>query len=422
MSERVPCLNPECKNTILPATAAINQGLCAPCIGEIRRKEHQEYLRLNRKTVDLYAGVIDPVEMVLLMMAPRKYDPLVVYAPPPLSLEDVVASMSSLEISRLKVAARESFENGNTNLAEDLARALATLTDADLTELQSVWIGKECCYPPVIFRSGTPEIRDSIIKALMSGRMNANDGLSALAWIGDEVVTKAFLEWDERMPKWASKLHVSPSRYAEEAGWEIENNERRDLFHHDCYGLFPAENADEVESVKIFRGADQDCPWCGSEMSYMLDIDLRQTKFAFLSPSSGGMRVLTCHGCTCYGAFYASVPNDGPPLPHPKSERPSGLTKPSYEWSDSVWKNVPFTVRRRRAFHSVESAIQLKSSQIGGLPTWVQNASYPSCPDCSKTMGFLAQLDQNDFPGNEGSYYAFFCPGCRTTATTYQQT
>ena len=35
---------------------------------------------------------------------------------------------------------------------------------------------------------------------------------------------------------------------------------------------------------------------------------------------------------------------------------------------------------------------------------------------------FLAQIDQSVFPLHEGVYYAFVCQGCRTTATTYQQT
>ena len=66
--------------------------------------------------------------------------------------------------------------------------------------------------------------------------------------------------------------------------------------------------------------------------------------------------------------------------------------------------------------------MELKSSQIGGYPCWVQGAEYPQCLDCSQTMTFLAQLNQEDVSNDEGTYYAFLCTPCQTTATLYQQT
>lgn len=61
-------------------------------------------------------------------------------------------------------------------------------------------------------------------------------------------------------------------------------------------------------------------------------------------------------------------------------------------------------------------------SQIGGFPTWVQDAEYPGCPDCSETMPFVGQISNEDFlEFAEGIYYAFHCPKCNVSATGYQQ-
>ena len=79
----------DCTNTILPATAAANDGLCAPCVGKIRRAEWDEYVRLNRRTVDLYEGVTDPVEQICILLTSRKHDPLIVYAPAPAAAPSV---------------------------------------------------------------------------------------------------------------------------------------------------------------------------------------------------------------------------------------------------------------------------------------------------------------------------------------------
>ncbi len=79
------------------------------------------------------------------------------------------------------------------------------------------------------------------------------------------------------------------------------------------------------------------------------------------------------------------------------------------------------TLQRRTAIHAADWCMGLPGTQIGGMPTWVQSPAYPKCPGCSRTMEFLAQLNNGQFPRHEGIYYAFWCPDCHTTATTYQQ-
>jgi len=62
-------------------------------------------------------------------------------------------------------------------------------------------------------------------------------------------------------------------------------------------------------------------------------------------------------------------------------------------------------------------------SQLGGHPAWVQDAEYPTCANCSKTMPFIGQISCEDVePNREGIFYAFLCPDCAVTASTYQQT
>jgi hypothetical protein len=55
------------------------------------------------------------------------------------------------------------------------------------------------------------------------------------------------------------------------------------------------------------------------------------------------------------------------------------------------------------ARHFLESADWLLPgvafSQAGGLPTWIQDARYPACPDCTETMPFLGQISNADFVG-----------------------
>lgn len=423
MSERIPCTNPACGNTILPATAAANGGLCAPCLGAIRKKEREEYIRLNRRTVNLYEGVTDSVEIAIIMLSRRRYDPLIAYAPSPVSCENLFASFTASDAARLAEAAAQAFDNGNVDLAEDIAKTLATLTDYDLTEMLRVFVRADHHWPAIAFRGAKPEIRNAIILSLNAGQANANHALSALAWIGDDVVRESFLKWDAEVPAWVSKLHVAPSAYAEEAGWMVVGDKRCNLFHEECLAITQVPEGNEDASAKVFQKTEQACPWCGNSLSHMIDLDLSDPRFSFLGFTGPRLLVLTCHACTCYGGgFFSKIDHEGIAVPHALGVKPEWLPDPSSEWGAPAWRDVPFALTPRRAIHSADWCMELKSSQIGGLPCWVQDSEYPKCPECSTTMQFIAQLNQDDLPGHEGTYYAFLCYSCRTTATSYQQT
>jgi hypothetical protein len=324
--------------------------------------------------------------------------------------------------ARLVTVAREALQAGETRLAEDIAKYLATLTDRCLDQMLTGWVATNHFSPPIAFRSAGPSIRDGIVASLASGNGDADSALSALAWIGDDVVQKAFLNWDAHRPPWTSRLYIPPSCYSTVAGWEIRDAKRRDLFFQQCLAVTPAEGVPDAVSTVGFSSQAQTCPWCEQQLSWMLAIEVDNPLFSFIQFSHPILPILTCHGCTCYGEFFAKIGADGTAVPHPMGARPKGPPKNKGGWGTPAWKNVPIALAPRRAIHAVDWCMPVKTSQIGGLPSWVQDPTYPKCPDCSETMVFLAQLSENDFPRHEGTYYAFLCAGCGTTATCYQQT
>lgn len=69
-------------------------------------------------------------------------------------------------------------------------------------------------------------------------------------------------------------------------------------------------------------------------------------------------------------------------------------------------------------------------NRIGGEPCWVQDADYPNCPACHRTMKFLMQLD-SDLPtedggewlwGSGGIGYGFWCDNCKVSGFLWQCT
>jgi hypothetical protein len=89
MSERIPCKNKTCSGSILPAIAEKTGGYCRPCLNAMKRKEQEEYIKKNRRDVNLYEGITDLAEILIIMHQPRSYDPLINYLSYEKSLEDV---------------------------------------------------------------------------------------------------------------------------------------------------------------------------------------------------------------------------------------------------------------------------------------------------------------------------------------------
>jgi hypothetical protein len=87
-------------------------------------------------------------------------------------------------------------------------------------------------------------------------------------------------------------------------------------------------------------------------------------------------------------------------------------------WKASEWGGVRVALHQRRAIEAVDW-MEPTVSQIGGLPSWVQDDEYPKCPDCHAVMSFITQIDNAAF-ASDGIYYGFLCSNCMMTATTYQ--
>jgi hypothetical protein len=422
-NERIPCRNPNCRNTILPATAAVNGGLCAPCVGKIRKAERGEFIRLNRRTVNLYEGVTDSVEIICIMLTRRKHDPLIEYAPAPKTAEQLFAELTNEETTRLAVVAAETMADGDEDLAEDIGKSLATLTGVNLDTVLHAWLDKHHLWPSIVFRNAGSGVRDRVLAFVKEGSGNVNHALCALAWIGDEVVQRRFAEWEQAPPLWRRTLHVGPAVYAHVGGWELSPRGRRDLYFHECIALEVAGDGAIPSAVHLLSERTQRCPSCGDALVHLLEIPIDNSAFRFLGLKGVMLPVLTCERCTCWSRhLFARVAKDGTAELHPANQRDSQMSEPNFSWERGPWQGRAVTLKKRPAIYAADWCMQVPGTQIGGMPTWVQDTAYPTCPDCSRTMRFLAQLDNGHFRGHEGTYFAFLCSTCRVTATTYQQT
>lgn len=173
--------------------------------------------------------------------------------------------------------------------------------------------------------------------------------------------------------------------------------------------------------VRSFVPLDDACGWCGEPMRALLDLDLTHPALSFLGFAGQRLRVMTCHGCTCYETLFTEVDAFG-------DARWASDNPPTA----NVYHGPPWTDLEAATFvvggaltdpYDVDGLGDHDGTRLGGRPYWVQGPQYPDCPRCKALMPFLAQVDLADPPWNdEGRYYAFLDLACGVAATVYQQT
>lgn len=336
---------------------------------------------------------------------------------------DVAACYRSLSVDEIRTLAQFAVDSveGEDNDAEYILSHLACFHPGCLTDFQGVLVLKGVSYPAVIYHGASGHVAQRIIGSIDDE--NRNLKLLAMAWIGDETVLEAFAAWKKQPPAWVSQLHVPPHAYADEAGWEFVDGQRRNLVLDKCHPLVLPTDDDAVEGVVSVNVQHEDsCQWCGRQLTTLLDWDLKDDLLRFCDVAGDRLRISTCDVCTCYGMIFTNVDWNGKSEWHVRNQRPEYLPDDSADWDRPTENALRISKRTRTPLESADRNMPIKFSQVGGYPSWDQDAEFPVCPSCDQKMVFMAQICNGDFEPAEGLYYMFLCRGCQVAATHYQQT
>jgi len=400
-----------------------------PCVQEKKRREREAYVRTHRRDVDPYAGIEDPVEVIRVFHQSLPQDPLIRYLPYRDPIEVVYGRLDPDAADRLMSMILSHFRNKETDLAQELLLELAAFSSADITPALRWQALEDDPYYAMPFRGADAEVRDLLLKridddAIVGDLVLRDHLLRALAWVGDSVVVERFAGWRASPPSWKAELHVRPEAYAHEAGWEVSGEGgRRNLFHSPCFALIPAAGSAAEPGLRMGRLTESACAWCGKPLTILFEFDRTDSRLRLIPWPAPRLKIATCPGCSCYGTVFAELGAGENPVWSPKNARPEYLPDDPSAWVPLPENRLILARTSRPAHHAADWFLPTSFSQVGGLPTWIQDTSYPSCPGCHRTMLFVAQLANDEVADlMEGTYYAFICPDCRMTATNYQQT
>lgn len=428
MAERIPCKTEGCNATILLNTATKTGGICMPCHQEQERKKQQAYIEQNRKTVNPYEGLTDHVDILKVMHAPRKHDPLVQYVPYPLSMEQMYISLSDEEADCMLKYAIKLLAVNNESEAEEILLSLVCNRDDNISDALPELIEHGLFHNSILFKDASQDIQDQLLERVTWDEDNRNHLLLVLGWVGNAVVTEQFRKWQMQPPKWSEQLYVSPETYVLDGGWELTHNgERRDLISHLCYAIRQSDQQNddlhEDHHARFLKFSHSTCPWCKRKLTKLMDVATSHPALQYLDLQMRNLQVITCDLCGGFSTIYMELDNHGVPVWSRYNQEPD--YHPDIEDVNSSTEAPPSLVlsyEPQSPYYAAVWTMSQLDSQIGGHPSWIQDPEYPVCPCCERRMRYIGQIDYADFDEYaEGIFYMFICSKDRITATVYQQ-
>ena len=140
MVEKIKCKSANCTAMILPSTAEGTGGVCMRCKRKADRADYEEYFRKNRRTVDPFEGITDPVEITKVRHKPREHNPLITYLPPATPPAELYEELTEPQLSRLIKYVLDTLGSSKGEAALGIAKELAAFTAADITKIQHAFL------------------------------------------------------------------------------------------------------------------------------------------------------------------------------------------------------------------------------------------------------------------------------------------
>ena len=285
-------------------------------------------------------------------------------------------------------------------------------------ELYRYLIDEEVFYPGELFLRADHRFANELIAEL--GTVDDEDAyilptshiLCALAAMPCQTVNDFLIDKSrEPLPIWARKLHWLPSKYATAGGWEARaGGTPRMLYDEQVTGFqrCPKAKASPKSPVKSL---DEKCGFCGQPLTLVFD---------------DGRPLVACLGCSCYQTLFMRTGSG--PFWHPANalgqfftDNPDRITG-GWDIVADLKHGLRPAKEKRSAVWTANEFATVSRTQIGGMPTPINEAKYPACPDCGTLMRFVAQLDMADLDDTgEGIYYFYACDPCGVTAVNYDQ-
>ncbi|XVU25466.1 hypothetical protein ACQPZJ_51270 [Actinoplanes sp. CA-054009] len=370
----------------------------------------------------------------------------------------------------LRALVDEAIEDDPTGLTEvaEVRPDLVAPFHLELVDAEVWWVAD-------LYRAMTEETAAELVRRIDAGDEQAAALAHVLASARTETAVAAVRRWATTPPAWATGLARPLEHLGHVGGWELTpTGDLRLLTSPVARALVPASTPDaappherphsspaqtpespaqtperrqgsadfppsiasgaalaedpNVPLSAVFGGAlaegpnlplsavsggalSRSCGWCGMALWRLLDVD-----GGLLDAGDGRVVVATCVRCGSYATYFTEAGEFAL-----ENERPGflGLDEDGWELPDGA----PLAVGAARPTPWAGNAWHAGGSTVGGFPDWIQDAEFPSCPRCARTMPYVGMVNGGDLwvDFGEGCFYLFHDAACGLSAAVYQQ-
>jgi hypothetical protein len=188
-----------------------------------------------------------------------------------------------------------------------------------------------------------------------------------------------------------------------------------------CQSSWPA-NTGAGRQHLVSGFLDRQCPACTQRLHRLLRLDPVPAGIGITSRDR--VEFAWCAGCGVFAnPGYAHHAQDGAPEPFTGNGDQDRKPEPVEDWliPATPVELVSLPDRWRQQDWALSNGRE-NLHRVGGEPTWIQDASYPVCRGCTRTMNAVGQIAVEDLWYSEGICYLLWCDPCAISAVVYQQT
>jgi hypothetical protein len=370
----------------------------------------------------------------------------------------VDAAFSFLSKEEFRKIIEISFENSDQNGWSDITVSVIDYASLQFPELLQPHLGQliktrdSSYYDRWVWRNAGDSEIEMLCDLINTGNLGAvHDAWDCLANIRNE---KAIKKASDTFEVACERKEIGFKIFAQECGFELEGDKVRELFFRDVHHIvFNSEYVSEQDShyeksvnysalskknhptwlagktesiVSSFGGQIKaKCGCCGKYLHKLVVIPEN-----FIENKTP-ITLVTCLSCLGWEEQTLFYKHDELGMPNAINIRKE-LCTPEFP-STPLRETEVFIVRTpiRWSFQDWGLSNSRENlNRIGGYPTWVQGAEYPSCPCCKRTMKFATQLDSGLLTeegdewlwGSGGICYLFWCNDCRVSSSLWQCT
>lgn len=276
-------------------------------------------------------------------------------------------------------------------------------------ELQQAALANALYSLPELYYKASADICESLVLSLMQTECidEAEQLLYCIAMTNNKKALQTFYKLEQKLPNWLGD--ILPSIYAQYGGWTFdETGKKQQLIYDTCYHIIP----NNVSKNSIVGNVRKDlCAYCGCQLVDILTLDGREQKLSFLN-TNGIITAACCPECVCYETMFCHYTLDG---------KSTVLFDYSYDDIENTTDTEVLQQLHSHKFILSNHCVPIfygtnsqNSNTVGGFANWGENWYYTTCPQCGKTMKYLAQLQLKTLISFfEGMLYIEICTDCQ---------